>query len=75
MKKGVEVNEMTSGNVTIIPADKISDIDVKNPVTKKRLCIGAVGVCRLIHGSKRHLEGIAGNGNILRHFIDNLHPE
>lgn len=40
MKKGVEVNEMTSGNVTIIPADKISDIDVKNPVTKKRLCIG-----------------------------------
>ena len=40
MKKGVEVNEMTSGNVTIIPADKISDIDVKNPVIKKRLCIG-----------------------------------
>ena len=40
MKKGVEVNEMTSGNVTFLPASKISDIDVKNPVTKKRICIG-----------------------------------
>ena len=40
MKKGVEVNEITRDNVTFIPANKITDVDVKNPVTKKRLCIG-----------------------------------
>jgi hypothetical protein len=40
MKKGVEINEITSENVTFVQANKISDIDVKNPVTKKRLCIG-----------------------------------
>jgi hypothetical protein len=40
MKKGVEVNEMTSGKVTFLPASKITEIDVKNKVTKKRLCIG-----------------------------------
>ena len=40
MKKGVEINELTTDNVTFIPASKIRDIDVKNPVTKKRLCTG-----------------------------------
>ena len=40
MKKGVEVNEMTSDTVMYLKKDKLDSIDVKNKVTKKRMCIG-----------------------------------
>ena len=40
VKDGVDVNELTSGNVTIISKDSLNDTDVKNSVKKRRMCIG-----------------------------------
>lgn len=40
MKQGVEVNEMTADNVLYLRKKDLDDIDVKNSVAKKRLCIG-----------------------------------
>lgn len=40
MKKGVEVNEMTKDNVLYLRKNDLDKIDVKNAVTKKRMCIG-----------------------------------
>ena len=40
VKQGVEVNEMTSDGLLYLRQDSLPKIDVKNAVTKKRMCIG-----------------------------------
>lgn len=40
IKKGVEVNEMASDNLLYLRKGDLNKIDVKNPVAKKRMCIG-----------------------------------
>ena len=40
IRKGVEVNEQTSDNLLYLRKDDLPNIDVKNAVTKKRMCIG-----------------------------------
>lgn len=40
IKKGVEVNEMASDNLLYLRKSDLDKIDVKNPVAKKRMCIG-----------------------------------
>lgn len=40
MKNGVEVNEMTTDNLLYLKNNDLSKIDVKNRVSKKRMCIG-----------------------------------
>jgi hypothetical protein len=40
MKDYTEVNEMTEDNLLYLKKDKLSDIDVKNATSKKRMCIG-----------------------------------
>lgn len=40
LKQGVEVNEMTTDDLLYLRGDSLPKIDVKNAVTKKRMCIG-----------------------------------
>jgi hypothetical protein len=40
VKQGVEVNEMTRDGLLYLRQDSLPKIDVKNAVTKKRMCIG-----------------------------------
>ena len=40
VKQGVEVNEMTSDGLLYLRQDSLPKIDVKNAVTKKRMCLG-----------------------------------
>ena len=40
MKRGVEVNEMSSDNLLYLRKKDLTNIDVKNSVSKKRMCIG-----------------------------------
>lgn len=40
MKRGVEVNEMSNDNLLYLRKKDLTNIDVKNSVSKKRMCIG-----------------------------------
>ena len=40
IKNGVEVNEIDKDNVIFFDKDELSKLDVKNPIKKKRLCLG-----------------------------------
>jgi hypothetical protein len=40
IKNGVEVNEIDKDNVIFFDKDDLSKLDVKNPIKKKRLCLG-----------------------------------
>jgi len=40
LRQGVEVNEMSMDNLLYMSKDSLPKIDVKNAVTKKRMCIG-----------------------------------
>lgn len=40
LKEGIEINEMTKDNVIYFNKDQLDNLDVKNSVQKRRLCIG-----------------------------------
>jgi len=40
IKQGVEINDMANDNLLYLNKGDLSRIDVKNPVSKKRMCIG-----------------------------------